>query len=385
MSRDPLWTGIRRHGAGWRASVSLGRGRSPVQKHFPIETPVRVMQRWRADTKAELHLTRKRRATAGTFEYDARTRYLPAVAGLDDYDARQRDIERWIAIFGTRPRDSITSAEIRAWRNRWASEPRQEHGWLASGWRRNDDQKAKAPYSASTINHWLRALSNVWTVLDGRRAPNPVREVPEVPEPDALPRAIPYAVIERIIAACPNRSRPVKGQKNTAPSLTKIRLRVLAYTGLTYAQLQGLTAADVDLEAATMLVRRRRKGKGAAPRRLPLLPEAVEAFRALDAAKGWGEFSGASVRKTFLVAAGKVRRELAAEGVELPLIRPNDLRHSMGTLVFRATADLAAVAELLQHGSVKTTRRYALAGVPDVLAGHLAKVQSSQTVKPDGK
>jgi hypothetical protein len=37
------------------------------------------------------------------------------------------------------------------------------------------------PLSASSVDNRLRALRNLWTVLNGRHAPNPVREVPAYP------------------------------------------------------------------------------------------------------------------------------------------------------------------------------------------------------------
>lgn len=373
--RDPRWIAIARHGTGYRASVSQGRDRPPIRRHFPPGTKPETMQAWRADMQAQFRVTRKTRATAGTFEHDAR-RYLRAVTALTTYHTRVKDIERWIAIFGRRRRDTITAADIREWRDRWIEEPR---GKDAQG-------RPLPPYAASTINHWLRALSNLWTVLDGRRAPNPVREVPEVPEPDALPRALTYAMIELIIAAVTDRGRPVRGQPNKGTvSLTKLRLRVLAYTGLTYAQLGRMQPSDVDLTRGTMLVRRRQKGKGAKPRLLPLLPEAVDAFRAFAAADAWGPFSGASVRKSFVLAAAKVRQDHP----ELPAVRPYDLRHSLGTLVFRVTGSREAVRELLSHENLRTTARYTLDAVHDVLSQQLEKMSatfaSTQNVDPDGK
>jgi integrase len=362
-----LWTGIERHGHGYRASVSCGRGRPAVRQHFPVETPPAKMQEWRADTKASLRLTRKQRASKGTFEADAR-RYLRAVTALTTYKTRAKDIERWIAVFGTRRRDTISAADIREQRDVWITTPR--------GYRKADDGTLEPYfYASSTINHWLRALSNLWTVLDGKRAPNPVREVPECIEPDARPRAISAELIDQIIDTVSDRGRPKKGEKNTSVALTKLRLRVLATTGLTYAQLGRLTRDDVDLKAGTMFVRRREKGKGAKPRCLPLLPDAIEAFTALDAAKGWGRFSGASVRKSFVLAMKKL-------GVTGP--RVYDLRHSIGTQIFRATRSLKAVRDLLSHQSERTAARYALGGVDEVLAAHVADV-SSHSVIPRGK
>ncbi len=359
----PDWTGIRKHGRGWRATISRGRGVPALQRHFPCEATWQEMQAWRKDERARLRLTRKQRATSGTFEYDAK-RYLKAVSAMPSFSARERDISLWIAIFGLKRRETITSVDIREWRDKWINE------------RRGD----KPPYAASTINHRLRALSNVWTVLDGRRAPNPVRDVPEVREPDALPRGVPYDVIEAILAAVSKRGRPVKGEKNTSHALTTVRLRVLAYTGLTYAELKRMTRADVDFENATMRVARRQKGRGAAGALLPLLPQAVEAFRALDAANAWGHFSGGSIRKTFMLAAAKVRKDRP----DLPHTRVYDLRHGFAALVYRATSSLDTVQALLRHTKKSTTQRYTLSAVEDVLTAQLARA-SSHLVEPDGK
>ena len=131
---------------------------------------------------------------------------LRAVQALPTFKTRKNDIERWIAIFGTRQRDTITSTEIRGQRDTWMKQPRA---------------KDKPPYAASTINHWLRALSNLWTVLDGRRAPNPVRDVPEVIEPDPLPRALSFTTIDAILDHMAIVSRSPKGvpRQGTSPKL----------------------------------------------------------------------------------------------------------------------------------------------------------------------
>lgn len=381
MARRPDSTGIRRHGAGWRASVSRGRGRSPIQKHFPLDTPLRVMQDWRRDEQAKLRLTRKQRATAGTFEFDAK-RYLDAVAALTTYAERELEIYRWVTIFGQRQRDTITSVEIREARDRWLTEPRRLHpppkvpGRKKEPWTPPKATR-ELPYSASAINHWLRALSNLWAVLDGRRAPNPVRDVPEAVEPDALPRALSYATIEQILDAMPDRGQPRKGQGRPTVNLSKLRLRVIAYTGLTYAQLRVLTPEHIDFAAGTLLLPKRRKGKGAKARLLGLLPQAVAAIQALHDADGWGDFSGSSLHSSFMRAA---RRVLGPSTT----VRPYDFRHSFGSAIYRATKSREAVKELLSHGTLAMSERYTLAVADDVLAAQLATT-SSQMLKPDAK
>jgi hypothetical protein len=43
------------------------------------------------------------------------------------------------------------------------------------------------------------------------------------------------------------------------------------------------------------------------------------------------------------------------------------------------------VRELLSHATVKTTERYTLSAVDDVLRAHVGRVAASQNVTPDGK
>jgi integrase len=358
--------GVRRHGAGWQVRVAVaGAGRSAAQ--FPLDTPHAELRAWQEDERHRLRLVARRqggrgRAAAGTFAADART-YLAAVAAMPDIKRRRKDIALWIAEFGERRRHSITAAEIRAVRDRWLTVGPKHVYRKATRDRPGRWEPVATPLAGSTVNHRLRALSNLWTVLDGRRAPNPVREVPEADETPAAPRAIDYATIARILAALPDRARAGRGEKRGTVSLTKLRLRVMAYTGLPPAQLMALTPAHVDLEGATLLVDERSKGKGVAAARLPLLPEAVAALRDFAAAGAWGKFSTSAVRTSFLRAAKKV--------CTLPGLRPYDLRHSFGTAVFLASGSLHAAGELLRHADKRTTRRYTLAAVNPVLTAAL--------------
>lgn len=388
----PLPPGIYRHGAGYRAVVSCGRGRPPVRRHFAADATIKEMQRWRDETQTTLKATRKQRAFAGTFEADAK-KYLQTVAAMTSIKERTADINLWVSIFGTKRRDLITAADIRIYRDQWMIAPR---GFT-------DDGKPLEPYAASTINHRLRALSNLWTVLDGRRAPNPVREVPEVTEPDPMPRGLPYATVEAILSHLGDRGQTPKGhgrkpilrqirrarsQKEKAAlaalpisappkSKTLPRLRVMAYTGLTPAQLGRMVPTDVDLasDVPSMLIRRRSKGKGAKPRREILLPQAVEAFTMFAERDCWGKFSPSSVRKSFLLAIKRAR----AAGHDIPDgVRPYDLRHSFGGMVFAATKSLEATQRMLSHEKRQTTMRYTLTGVSAVQAAHRQQIIDSK-------
>lgn len=346
MSRDPLWVGIQKHGAGYRALVSRGKGRSPLTKHFPASTPPQVMQAWRQDQQASRRLQRRTRAAYGTLAGDAK-RYLASVKAMPTYRERERDIRLWVTIFGARDRERITSAEIRAIRDQWLTEPR---GYL-------EDGTPLPPLAPGTVNKRLRALANLWTVLDGKRAPNPVRDVPEAKEPRDVARALDYPTIDAILAAMPDRGSAkdsVKG-KRPAASKSKARLRVLAYTGWPSSVLQQLRPADVNLDAGLAKIPPRKKGAGMPAVIVPLLPQAVDALKEFARLNCWGTFSASSLRKSFQRAVATVLPDVN--------VRVYDLRHSALSL-FAQTGDERAVQYLAQHADLKTTKQYTVGSVP---------------------
>jgi integrase len=318
------------------------------------------MQEWRADEKAKLRLTRKQRAFVGSFEADAR-RYLNSVTALLTYKDRTRIIRIWMDEFGTRDRLSISSAEIRAIRDRWLTTPRE----LVKGKRAKRRVTKGPPLSPGTVNKRLRALSNLFRVLDGSHAYNPAADVEEAKEPAPIPRDLDYKTIKKILDALPDQGFSHKGKRRSAASLTKVRLRILAYTGLPASSLMRLTPQSVDVKRARLLLQGRQKGKGSPSVILPLLPQAVAAFQDLNRLKGWGRFSNSSVHSSF---------QRACKKVGLSGIRVYDLRHSFGTLAFDLTGSLEAVTAFLQHSSPQTTRRYTLRAQERVLADYLAKI-----------
>jgi integrase len=352
------WTGIYRHGAGYRAIVSRGRGVSPAMKHFPAGTALEEMQAWREDERARLRLKRKQRASRGTFEGDARA-YLRAVASLTTITDRRRQIELWIKEFGTRQRESISSVDIRAVLNRWLTEPRS---------------KGLPPVSAATVNLRKRALQNLYTVLDADADPpmkNPVRAIDDFDEAPPRPRDLPYDVIARILARMPDRGRMAKGETRKGKgaddfSISKIIATILAYTGLEFVQLERLRRPDVDLEAGFVVLESRKKGK----RRktsievLPLVPPAIEAFKMFDTRGLWKRpITRSGVRKAFKAAAKH-------EGVDV--VRIKDLRHSYATIALETTEDLQAVRDLLMQRTSMMTKRYAARALAKRLQAKLA-------------
>lgn len=325
-------------------SVRIWRDGPPIEQRFPLSMPERKVIKWRDDElkrRKDLKEAGREAEAAGDFAADA-NRYLKAVQAMPEYDQREYDIHLWCARFKGRRRDSIQPLDIRTARDEWLTVgPRLvqrrvngERCWVP----------VPKPLSASTVCKRLRALENLFTVLDGKRAYNPVREVPEPTEPDAEPRGLSYAVVDRIL-------------EQMAPSQTRARLRVMAYTGLAQVEIAGIKPRDLDLAGGTVLVRRRRKGRGgkmAPPALHPLTAEGVAAFREFKRWGCWGDFSRSSMWAAF---------QRAARAAGYTGLRPYDFRHSYGTAVFRSTGDLAATQGMLRQRSGVTTLRYVAAAI----------------------
>lgn len=206
---------------------------------------------------------------------------------------------------------------------------------------------------AGTLNLRRTALMHLYTVLDGKSARNPVRDVPpyrEIPPPLALPT---IAQVKRVLAKMPKHS---KG---------RYRLQVLLWTGWPPAQLMKVTAADVDWRRKIARLPARHKGKGVAARWLPLLPQAVTALRAFAKHDCWGTFSTHSLRH---------RLHDACKRAKVPAFRTYDLRHLFLTTVALHAKDDRVVAELAQHSDIRQTRRYTEQSVSPRLVEALNRV-----------
>jgi integrase len=294
----------------------------------------------------------------GTFPADV-TRYLAleSIKRMPTFVERRRHLQEWIQVFGEIRRRTITALMIEQQRDAW-----MEH------------------YSAASVNKRLRALSNVFTKLDGRRAPNPVLDVAECEEPDPAARGLPYDVIEAILAEIPDTyigtrkdGTRTAGKGKPRPAQNKARLRVIAYTGLSHSQLKLLTPDDVDLEAGTMRLIARRKGRKIRraqdrplPELLPLIAPAVLAFREYARLNCWGSFSNSSMWKLF---------QRACKRLGLTGLRPYDFRHSMLSVVYSETRDLRVTGRFGGHRAERTTRRYTISAVAPHVAEAAEKVR----------
>ena len=180
--------------------------------------------------------------------------------------------------------------------------------------------------------------------------------------PRKLPKAIPLADVERLLAAAGSDGTPL-GLRDRA------LLEMLYGTGARISEAVGLDRDDVDEAAGTVLLR----GKGAKERVVPVGSYALEALSAyLVRARPGLLAAGRATPALFLNARGgrlsrqsawTVLRTVAARaGLSTP-VSPHTLRHSFATHLLDGGADVRVVQELLGHASVTTTQVYTLVTV----------------------
>lgn len=330
MKKTP---GIRRKGRRWEAYIRVSGILHTTT--FPLDTPIAVMQVWREQQRGE-------RLTRGSFAADVAA-YLKTVAHMPTLEERTFHLQWWIAQLGAeRSRYTITTTDI----------DQALSALRASG------------KAATTVRHYRTALLHLFNRLDGRDARNPVRSSwkPKDPPPEA--RAIPPGTLRAILKA-------IKGPK------TKARLWVMATTGLPQKQLMQLTPNAIDWALSRVRVPARRKGAGVAGRYVPLNRSARWAFRSLDKHHAWGPFSIGGMRKVW-------QRALTRLGLPLTL-RPYDVRHTVGTELYRITGDLSTVARVLGHADVRTTARYSLDAHARADASAMAKVRFGLDDRLEGR
>lgn len=341
--------GIFRDSIGYE--VIVGNGGKGNSHRYTFDDPLSrqdlaTMRRWRLRRKAEI-------AQAGNATkvapLDTLRADVPRVLALYPKGQTRDDLEQlldaWLHTpLASRRRSDLTREDVKG----------QLAAWGSAGGRSGKG------YAASTLNHRAWALRTLFKELDGDDGPT--ADIAKFKEPDPEPRGVPFAIAEAVIAAIKDR-----GGKNKPVLITtaRIRLEVHLFTGIPPAQIKRILPAHINWDAPSILVMKRKKGKGVSARRLPLLPQAVEALRRFDQANLYGPYSTDAVRWVWNRAKVKV-----AEGVTDPAVKqlilsltPYDLRHSFLSAVYEHSGDHRAASELGLHADERTTRRYTLAAV----------------------
>lgn len=231
--------------------------------------------------------------------------------------------------------------------------------------------RANKGCEAATINRDLGTIKAAlakaveWKVLDA----NPATGIPARKVKDGVvrfldaneERALLAALDARDAAARASRARTIAGGRSRdeglqpipeyaySDHLTPLVLTAL-HTGCRRGELLALRWQDVDLKAKRLTVRGA-TAKNAKTRHVPLNRAAV------DALTRWKQGDGAG--RVFSVANVKTAWAALLDVAEIEEFRFHDLRHTFASKLVMAGVDLNTVRELLGHGDIKMTLRYA--------------------------
>ena len=173
----------------------------------------------------------------------------------------------------------------------------------------------------------------------------------------ALPRYLPAADVERLIASCdPMRAAGLRD---------RAILLLLARLGLRSGDIWAMRLDDIEWENGTLRVR----GKGRREVRLPLPQDAGDALLDyLTKARPHADTDRVFLRvlapfrphRRAAFVTSVVGLALARAGItDAPTHGAHMLRHSAATAMLRAGASLEAIGTVLRHRSVDTTAHYA--------------------------
>ena len=325
---DKLPKGIRITGGRYQAYVRVN-GRLKT-KTFPLGTMLVKMQHWREGARVALREGTYTNTTGTTLAVDAQ-RYLALVEGMTTFDDREYHIDQWVNALGHRPRASIQPFDIQQQLELWRKTGSSDGG----------------PLAPATLNLRRTALQSLYTTLDGKHMPNPVRGVAPYRE-EELPLDLPtHDEAQRAIAALwPRKYRPTK-----RPPLTQARLWVLYWTGWPSSTLKRVEPRHIDEARMTVLLHGRRKGGGTKPHERPVSPQAMAALKLLKKLGGLGDFDGPGLNHA-------LKRGCDAATPPVRHFRVYDLRHLFGTTLSRHSKDERGVSELMGHADPRQTRRY---------------------------
>jgi integrase/recombinase XerC len=249
----------------------------------------------------------------------------------------------------------------------------------------------------STINRALASLRRfcAWAVAAGLLPENPTSGITDVPAEAQAPRSLPDAAVDALLRAVLSESNTVIRARDEA------LLALLIYAGLRAQEACDVQVRDLDLQGASVTVRR---GKGGKARRVPLHADAVrildQYLRGVRCPAGVPAVGSTTEREPFLVgidvtAPGQpwrpgittalVRHQVKLRGQHaaatlraavprernllraatltdlariLDTVSPHTLRHSLARRLLRTGAQLPEVQRILGHTRLTTTGIY---------------------------
>jgi integrase/recombinase XerD len=300
-------------------------------------------------------------------------------------EAYRRDLERYAAVLGSAGRTGIGDVTT------------QDVAGFLAGLREGDE--SHQPLAASSAGRAVVAVRGLhaFAAAEGLAPADPARQVRPPAPPRRLPRAIPVADVERLLAEAGAGEGP-------RPLRDRALLELLYATGARISEATALDVDDLDLAERpsppaepggdgylpalpappavpapsalpALPATVRLSGKGNKQRIVPVGSYARQALehylvRARPSLAAATQRASASPAVFLNARGGRLTRQgawgalrAAAERAGIADVSPHTLRHSFATHLLDGGADVRVVQELLGHASVTTTQVYTLVTV----------------------
>ena len=195
-------------------------------------------------------------------------------------------------------------------------------------------------------------LRSILGVGEAKTANDPSAGMKGPKKPDALPRAISYADVERLLTQGPD-ERAEQYRRD------RLVLELLYGAGLRVSELIGLKWENVELDERILRV----MGKGSKERIAPFgvpAQKLLEEWRDITCVDGGGPVFPSDKKGAERLTVRTVDRIVtrAARRVGLHGVTPHTLRHCYATHMLENGAPLKVVQDLLGHDSIAATQRY---------------------------
>ncbi len=222
------------------------------------------------------------------------------------------------------------------------------------------DEQLVAGYKVSTINHDLHTFQGTLRFLQqqGIAVPHALLTLPGLKQPHPLPRFLTDTQVTALRDDLAQRA----AQAKTAAAKRDTRLDLAAFyllwqSGMRVSELEDLCLGDVDLAAGVILIR---AAKGLKDRSVYLTERVSETLQQYLALRGPALSDHLFIYRHKPLCKDLIRGRLKAAGERLGFkVTPHMLRHTFGTQLLNAGAQITTIQALLGHERLNTTMIYA--------------------------
>ena len=222
------------------------------------------------------------------------------------------------------------------------------------------DEQLVAGYKVSSINHDLHTFQGTLRFLQqqGMAVPHALLTLSGLKKPHGLPRFL----TDTQVTALRDDLRQRVAQAQTAAAKRNARLDLAAFyllwqSGIRVSELEDLCLSDIDLAAGIVLIR---AAKGLKDRTVYLTERVVAAIEQYLEVRGPALTDHLFIYRHKPLSKDYVRSRLKTVGKRLGFkVTPHMLRHTFGTQLVNAGANITTIQALLGHSRLNTTMTYA--------------------------